>query len=162
MSAGYWRDDALTRSKFAPIDADGVSVYLTGDLGKLEPDGCLIHLGRKDSQVKIRGYRVELAEIDHVLTTAPGMADSAVSLVKDRLGQDRLVGYVIPNESCQFHQEEVEKALESRLPDYMVPRHYVVLDSLPSLPTGKVDRNALPNPFDRPEPVSKTAAFTSA
>ena len=161
MCVGYWRDDTLTQSKFAAIDADGVPAYLTGDLGRLEPDGCLIHLGRKDFQVKIRGYRVELAEIDHVLTTAPGVADSAAWLVKDRLGQDRLVGYVILKESCQFHQEEVEKALESRLPDYMVPRHYVVLDALPSLPTGKVDRSALPNPFDRPESVSITATFTS-
>jgi len=162
MSAGYWRDDALTQSKFAPIDADGVPVYLTGDLGRLEPDGCLIHLGRKDFQVKIRGYRVELAEIDHVLTTAPGVADSAAWVVKDRLGEDRLVGYLILKGNGRFHQEEVEKALELRLPDYMVPRNYVVLDSFPSLPTGKVDRNALPNPFDRPEPVPRTATFTSA
>jgi sugar O-acyltransferase (sialic acid O-acetyltransferase NeuD family) len=151
MSMGYWRDDALTRNKFAPIDADGVPVYFTGDLGKLEPDGCLIHLGRKDSQVKIRGYRVELAEIDNVLAAAPGVADSAASVVKDRQGQDRLIGYVILKESGQFNREAVEKALEARLPDYMVPRHYVVLDAFPSLPTGKVDRNALPNPFDAPE-----------
>ena len=159
MSAGYWRDDTLTQSKFAPIDGDGVPVYLTGDLGRLEPDGCLIHLGRKDFQVKIRGYRVELAEIDHVLTTAPGVADSAVGVVKDRLGEDRLVGYIILRENGQFRQAEVENALGSRLPDYMVPRHYVVLDSLPRLPTGKVDRNALPNPFNRQEPVPETATF---
>jgi sugar O-acyltransferase (sialic acid O-acetyltransferase NeuD family) len=161
MSAGYWRDDALTQKKFAPIDADGVPVYSTGDLGKLEPDGRLIHLGRKDSQVKIRGYRVELAEIDHALAAAPGVADSAACLVKDRLGQDRLVGYIILKQSCPFHPAEIEKAVESVLPEYMVPRQYVVLDSFPSLPTGKVDRSALPNPFDAPEPATRPEAVTS-
>ncbi len=72
MSAGYWNDEPLTRSKFIRIDGAGTPVYLTGDVGKLEPDGCLLHLGRKDFQVKIRGYRVELAEVDHVLSAAPG------------------------------------------------------------------------------------------
>ena len=131
-------------------------VYLTGDLGKIEPDGCLIHLGRKDFQVKIRGYRVELAEVDHVLSTAPGVADSAAWVVKNRLGEDQLVGYVVLKVPGQFHQPEVEKYLESRLPDYMVPRHYVSLDSLPTLPTGKVDRKGLPNPLAQVESVRTT------
>jgi sugar O-acyltransferase (sialic acid O-acetyltransferase NeuD family) len=167
MSAGYWRDEALTRSKFVRIDEDERPVYLTGDLGRLEPDGCLIHLGREDSQVKIRGYRVELAEIDHVLTSAPGVADSAVSLAKNRLGEDQLVGYVVLEEPGQFRRREVEEYLESRLPDYMVPRHYVVLDSLPTLPTGKVDRHGLadlghPHSFDRVEPAVRPPAEAPA
>lgn len=154
MSAGYWRDEALTRSKFIPLDSQEIPVYLTGDLGKLEPDGCLIHLGRIDFQVKIRGYRVELAEVDHVLAAAPGVADCATWVVKNQRGADQLVGYVVPKSPGTFHQQTVETYVQSRLPDYMVPRHYVVLESLPTLPTGKVDRKGLPNPFERPEAES--------
>jgi acyl-coenzyme A synthetase/AMP-(fatty) acid ligase/acyl carrier protein len=151
MSAGYWGDETLTRSKFLHVDSDPVPVYLTGDLGTLEPDDCLIHLGRIDFQVKIRGYRVELAEVDHVLAAAPGVADCAAWVVKNRLGDDQLVGYVVPKSPGMLNQQEVEKYLESRLPDYMVPRHYVILESFPTLPTGKVDRKGLPNPFDQVE-----------
>lgn len=162
MSAGYWRDERLTRSRFVRIGTDKVPVYLTGDLGRLEPDGCLIHLGRKDLQVKIRGYRVELAEIDHVLAGAPGVADSAAWVAKNRLGEDQLVGYVVLKTPGQFNQPQVERHLESRLPDYMVPRHYVIVDCFPTLPTGKVDRTGLPNPFHGPEPGTKRAALTLA
>jgi acyl-coenzyme A synthetase/AMP-(fatty) acid ligase/acyl carrier protein len=158
MSAGYWRDEPLTQKKFIHIGADPTPVYLTGDLGKLEPDGCLLHLGRKDFQVKIRGYRVELAEVDHALSAAPGVVDSAAWVVKNRLGQDQLVGYVVPKKKGQFDQQAVERYLQSRLPDYMTPSHYVVLDSLPTLPTGKVDRNALPNPFVEMESTAGAAA----
>jgi amino acid adenylation domain-containing protein len=164
MSAGYWNDHALTNSKFVRIGGDDTPVYLTGDLGKLEPDGCLIHLGRKDFQVKIRGYRVELAEVDHVLTAAPGVADSAAWVAKNRLGEDQLVGYVVLKQEGRFDQQAVENYMESRLPDYMVPRHYVFLDSLPVLPTGKVDRKGLPNPFGAAadEPKATVAKTSSA
>jgi sugar O-acyltransferase (sialic acid O-acetyltransferase NeuD family) len=160
MSAGYWRDETLTASKFIRIDPDSAPVYLTGDLGRLEADGCLIHLGRRDFQVKIRGYRVELAEVDHVLATAPGIADAVASVVKNRLDEDRLVGYVVLEDPDQFDQQAVERYLDRRLPDYMVPRHYVVLDRLPTLPTGKTDRKGLPNPFDRVKPWTASLAST--
>lgn len=153
MSAGYWRDEALTQSKFVQIGDDQTPVYLTGDFGKIEPDGCLIHLGRKDFMVKIRGYRVELAEAENALSKAPGVADFAAWVVKNRLGEDQLVGYVVLKVPGQFNQPEVEKYLESLLPGYMVPRHYVSLDSLPTLPTGKVDRKGLPNPLAQTESV---------
>jgi sugar O-acyltransferase (sialic acid O-acetyltransferase NeuD family) len=156
MSAGYWGDEALTKSKFVQIGDDRKPVYLTGDLGKIEPDGCLIHLGRKDFQVKIRGYRVELAEVEHVLSAALGVADSAAWVVKNRLGEDQLVGYVVLKDPGQFNQLEVEKYLESRLPDYMVPRRYVIMDSFPTLPTGKVNRKELPNPLAQTMSTHKT------
>ena len=157
MSAGYWSDAALTKSKFVRVGSDNTPVYLTGDLGKLEKDDCLIHLGRKDSQVKIRGFRVELAEVEFALASAPGVADSAAWVVKNQLGEDQLVGYVVQKSGAGFSQQKAEKRLESRLPDYMVPRRYVILDSLPTLPTGKVNRNALPNPFQN-EGKSETPA----
>ena len=137
MSAGYWRDAELTRSKFIRIGTDPTPVYLTGDLG------------RKDFQVKVRGCRVEVAEVEHVLGTVAGVQDSAVWIARSQTGEDQLVGYVVLRNGCEFNQEQVETRLGSRLPDYMVPRHYMVLDSLPSLPTGKVNRRGLPNPFER-------------
>jgi sugar O-acyltransferase (sialic acid O-acetyltransferase NeuD family) len=158
MSAGYWRDEALTHAKFIRLGADETPVYLTGDLGKLEPDGCLIHLGRKDFQIKIRGCRVELAEIDNLLSTAPGVADATTWIAKNRLGEDQLVGYVVPQEPGRFNQQEAEACLRAQLPNYMVPTHYVILDSLPALPTGKADRKALPNPFERAEMCKPPAA----
>ena len=147
MSGGYWRDEALTRTKFIRIGADDVPVYLTGDLGRLEPDGCLLHFGRKDFQFKIRGCRIEPAEIEHVLTRAPGVADCACWIAKNRLGEDQLVGYVVPSLPGVLNQREVEEYLETQLPSHMVPRTYVLLDRLPALPNGKADRKALPNPF---------------
>ena len=161
MSAGYWRDEALTQKKFIPAGGDKAPVFLTGDLGKLEPDGCLVHLGRKDFQVKIRGYRVELEEIDQVLTAAPGVADSVTWVAKNRLGEDQLVGYIVIRQG-EFDQHAVERYLKSRLPEYMVPRHYVILDSFPVLPTGKVDRQGLPNPFQAAESSAQTALVRAA
>jgi len=158
MSAGYWHDPVLTSRKFVTVGNDDTPVYLTGDLGRLEPDGCLIHLGRKDFQIKLRGYRVELAEVEHVLARATGVVDAAAWVVKNRLGDDQLVGYVLLGQGVQFDQQQIEKHMELHVPDYMVPRNYVVLDSFPVLPTGKVDRKGLPNPFETKEFATGTAA----
>jgi sugar O-acyltransferase (sialic acid O-acetyltransferase NeuD family) len=147
MAGGYWRDPDLTQRKFITNGADNIPIYLTGDLGRIEPDGCLIHLGRKDFQFKIRGVRIEPAEIEHALTRAPGVADCACWVAKNRLDEDQLVGYVVPREPGKFNQHAVEAHLEALLPSYMVPRTYVLMESLPALPNGKANRKALPNPF---------------
>lgn len=147
MSGGYWRDEALTQAKFIRVGNSEVPVYLTGDLGRRESDGCLIHLGRKDFQFKIRGARIEPADVENALTHAPGVADCACWFAKDRFGENQLVGYVVLKTVGQFNQPQVEAYLEKQLPSYMIPRTYVVLDSLPSLPNGKANRKALPDPF---------------
>jgi sugar O-acyltransferase (sialic acid O-acetyltransferase NeuD family) len=152
MSGGYWRNDLETQAKFIRIGNDDVPVYLTGDLGKIELDGCLIHLGRKDFQFKIRGCRIEPAEIESLLTRAPGIADCACWFAKNRLGEDQLVGYVVPKIPGDFNQSEVENFLGAQLPGYMVPKIYILMDNLPSLPNGKANRRELPNPFDRVNP----------
>jgi sugar O-acyltransferase (sialic acid O-acetyltransferase NeuD family) len=149
MSGGYWRDEALTKAKFIRFHGDSADTYLTGDLGRLEQDGCLIHLGRKDSQIKLRGFRIEIAEVEQALTSAPGVADCVCRVAKNRAGEGQLVGYIVPRNQERFHQREVEQYLDARLPDYMVPRTYSILECLPTLPTGKVDREALPNPFEQ-------------
>jgi sugar O-acyltransferase (sialic acid O-acetyltransferase NeuD family) len=147
MCGGYWRDETQTQAKFIRVGNGEVPVYLTGDLGRFESDGCLIHLGRKDFQFKIRGCRIEPADVENVLTRAPGVADCACWFAKDRFSENQLVGYVVLKTVGQFNQPEVEDYLEKQLPGYMVPRTYVVLDSLPSLPNGKANRKALPDPF---------------
>jgi sugar O-acyltransferase (sialic acid O-acetyltransferase NeuD family) len=147
MCGGYWKDDALNENKFIHVGTDPAPVYLTGDLGRIEPDGCLIHFGRKDFQVKIRGHRVELAELDQVLAAAPGIADAAAWVVKNQLGEEQLIGYVVPSEGMSPDECMVARHVESRLPAYMLPARYVFLDRLPTLPTGKTDRRSLPNPF---------------
>jgi sugar O-acyltransferase (sialic acid O-acetyltransferase NeuD family) len=161
MSGGYWRDDAQTQAKFIQIGSDKEPAYLTGDLGKIEPDGCLIHLGRKDFQFKIRGCRIEPAEIEYALTRAPGVADCACWFAKNRLEENTLVGYVVPKAPGSFNQKEAEAYLEEKLPSYMVPRIYILMDSLPSLPNGKADRRALPNPFKQTEAPAGPDAVTS-
>lgn len=160
MAAGYWRNEDLTKAKFIRLGSCETPVYLTGDLGKLEPDGCLIHLGRKDFQVKIRGCRVELAEVDHLLASAPGVLDATSWVARNRLGEDQLIGYVVLKEPGSFSRVDVDKHLRVTLPSYMIPSDYVILDSLPTLPTGKTDRRALPNPFQREE--SSTRATPSS
>ena len=160
MSEGYWRDAAQTRTKFIRVKDCDTPVYLTGDLGKIEPSGCLIHLGRKDFQFKIRGCRIEPAEIESAMIRAQGVADCACWFAKNRLGEDQLVGYIVPKKVDDFNQQEVARYLETQLPDYMVPRTYVLLASLPSLPNGKADRKALPNPFrvDTPAKQDRVSA----
>jgi sugar O-acyltransferase (sialic acid O-acetyltransferase NeuD family) len=155
MSGGYWHNESQTKAKFIRIGSDDVPVYLTGDLGRLEKDGCLIHLGRKDFQFKIRGCRIEPAEIEEILIRVPGVADCVCWYAANRAGENELVGYVVPNLHEEFSQREAENRLEEQLPGYMVPRTYVLLDSLPALPNGKANRKALPNPFAPTEVQSR-------
>ena len=149
MSAGYWRDPAQTQAKFTHLGDNAAPVYLTGDLGKLLPDGCLLHLGREDFQVKIRGFRVEMAEIDQALVKAPGVLDAATWTARNRLGENQLVAYLMLEQPDRLDRLAIRHHLQLSLPDYMIPAEYVVLDRLPVLPSGKTDRRALPNPFDR-------------
>jgi sugar O-acyltransferase (sialic acid O-acetyltransferase NeuD family) len=147
MAAGYWRNEALTREQFVKSRSEDTPTYLTGDLGRFEQDGCLVHLGRRDSQVKIRGHRIELAEIDNAMMCSPGVADAATAVVTDGRGEQHLVAYLIPNEAAKVDQERVESHLRARVADYMIPKKYVVLEQFPVLPTGKIDKKSLPNPF---------------
>lgn len=146
MAAGYWRNEELTRAKFVRL-GDETPVYLTGDLGKIDETGCLIHLGRKDFQLKIRGCRVELSEIDQLLLSVPGVQDAITWVHKNRRGEDELVGYVVPAHGKPVDPRTIGECLRCKLPGYMIPQRFVMMDSLPMLPTGKTDRKALPNPF---------------
>jgi len=153
LSAGYWRRPDLTDAKFLPDPNGGDDrIYLTGDLGRMTPDGCLFHLGRNDLTVKIRGYRVETAEIEMALLDHPNIKQVAVVAREERDGDARLVAYLVPQNLPSPNSSELRSILQGNFPDYMIPSAFVLLDALPLTPNGKVDRHNLPHPGrSRPE-----------
>ena len=120
-------------------------IYKTGDIGYMLPDGCLVHLGRKDRQIKIRGYRVETGEIETALGELPAIKEAAVTGIDDPHGGKSLAAYVVTRAGREVTPGELRNFLKNRLPDYMVPSRFVFLDALPLTLSGKVDRGALPS-----------------
>jgi acyl-coenzyme A synthetase/AMP-(fatty) acid ligase len=110
----------------------------------MRSDGCLEHLGRKDSQVKIRGYRVEMAEVTSALLKMPEIGDAYVAARQDSTGEVYLVAFLVllEGEAAEL-PGNLRQALSERLPSYMHPSKTIVLEALPRTPTGKVDAQAL-------------------
>lgn len=149
LARGYLNDADQTASKFIPDSFGGKSgmrLYATGDLGRFREDGSIEFLGRKDDQVKIRGYRIELGEIEWVLSEHAAVGQCAVCVREDEPGHKRLVAYIAPRPGEPADVSDIRSHLQEKLPDYMVPVAYVMLDELPLTPNGKVDRRALPAP----------------
>jgi non-ribosomal peptide synthetase-like protein len=141
----------LTDEKFVPnpfADDPGAPsrLYKTGDLVRFTAGGALEFLGRIDAQVKIRGFRVELAEIESQLRQCPGVQSAIVALREDTPGIQQLVAYVIPLREAAFDSSTAREQLRYRLPAYMVPSAFVIVDEFPAMPSGKVDRRRLPAP----------------
>jgi len=149
ISPGYLKLPELSSAKFLP-DADGGDerIYLTGDLGRMLPDGFLIHLGRKDSMVKIRGYRVELCEVEKALLTHPQVKDAGVAAWDREPGEKYLVAYLVPGCDGTPAIDDLRGFLRAKLPDYMIPSSFMFLPSLP-LSNGKLDRAGLPLPINQ-------------
>jgi amino acid adenylation domain-containing protein len=147
LASGYWRKRELTQAKFVPCPNGGEQrIYLTGDLGRMEPDGCLFHLGRKDFQVKVRGYRVELGEVERALLEHPAVKEVAAVGRKAPPDDTQLVAYFVPIGGRVPTVTEWRSFLQVKLPDYMIPSIFVMLRALPCTPNGKVDYRALPAP----------------
>jgi amino acid adenylation domain-containing protein len=147
MSPGYWNRPDLTEAAYAPDPEGGARrVYATGDLGRMRPDGMLEHLGRKDFQVKVRGFRVETGEVEAALAGLEAVKEAVVAAKLDSKSGKRLVAYVVPARAPAPTVSELRRAVGRRLPDYMVPSAFVMMDRLPRTATGKVDRKALPEP----------------
>ena len=147
LAIGYWRRPDLTEAAFIPDPRGGDQrLYLSGDLGTMSPDGCLVHMGRKDFQVKIRGYRIEVAEIEAALLGLDSIRAAVVVAQADESGEQRLVAYAVPAAGAASTVSELRRALPQTLPDYMMPSAFVFLDAFPLLPNGKIDRRALPVP----------------
>jgi amino acid adenylation domain-containing protein len=148
---GYWQRPDLTAEKFLgdPF-RPGNRMYRTGDLARFLPDGNLEFLGRADFQVKLRGFRIEIGEIEGALENQAGVGQAVVVAreFKSRTQSDdkRLVAYIVPRVGTKLEVADLRAALAATLPEYMVPSHFVFLDSFPLTANGKIDRKALPDP----------------
>ncbi len=154
LAAGIWRNAAQTAARFTTPDDGGLRRYRTGDLGRLTPAGHLELLGRLDSAVKVRGHRVVLAEVEAVLESLAGVRQAVVVTSADAGGDLRLTAYVAAPHQGADVALALQQRLRQTLPDYAVPGRVVVMDQLPRLPNGKVDRRALPPPGTQRPPLS--------
>ena len=146
VALGYWRQPELTQKAFLTASADGYRrSYRTGDLGRWLPNGVIEYVGRTDHQVKIRGYRVELGEVEAALRTCRGVSECAVVRRRGENGSgEHLVAYVVLRElEKEVSVSEWRQQLEERLPQYMVPSVFMVIDKMPLTASGKVYRRGL-------------------
>jgi amino acid adenylation domain-containing protein len=146
LATGYWRQKDLTAKKFLKQpNALDKRIYLTGDLGRLNEQGQLEFMGRKDNMVKIRGFSVQLEAIELALQQLTTIEEAAVAL-KPGSRENRLIAYLIPRAETKKTVSELKSALGKKLPGHMIPSTFVWLDDFPRTATGKVDRNRLPLP----------------
>jgi amino acid adenylation domain-containing protein len=152
VARGYLDRPALTHERFVEdpfaeeLGLEGhAHMYRTGDLARWRADGRIDHLGRNDHQVKVRGYRIELGEIEAALVQKAEVREACVIAREDVPGDQRLVAYLI-YDGAEVTQTELRKHLRGGLPDYMVPQHFVTMESYPQTPNGKIDRKVLPAP----------------
>ncbi len=155
VGAGYWRDEERTRQAFVPNPFAGTlgdTIYKTGDIGRWLPDGNVEFFGRADRQVKIRGHRIELEEVDFALKSDAAVMDAVTDVRKNEQGNQVIAAYLIPRvkpgEAAreQAFIDAVRNNVKGRLPEYMRPAWYVVMDHFPVNRNHKVDRKALPDP----------------
>ncbi len=149
LARGYLNRPDLTAERFVPnpfSEKPGERLYRTGDLVRYLPDGNIEFLGRIDHQVKVRGFRIELGEIEATLVEHPSVRDAAVLAREDVPGDVRLAAYVVAKPDTPINSGDLRSYLRERLPDYMVPSHFIMLDTMPLTPSNKVDRQALPAP----------------
>ncbi|MDJ0499843.1 MAG: non-ribosomal peptide synthase/polyketide synthase [Nostocales cyanobacterium LE14-WE4] len=166
LARGYLNRPELTQEKFIPNPFDNSKLYKTGDLARYLPDGNIEYLGRIDHQVKIRGFRIELGEIEAVLSQHEDVQISCVIVSEDTPGETctegsrnkQLVAYIVPQKDVTLTTSELRQFLGNKLPGYMIPNAFVILESLPITPNGKIDRRALPAPDLHSEIADKFVA----
>ncbi|MFE4456696.1 amino acid adenylation domain-containing protein [Nocardia tengchongensis] len=164
LARGYHASPGLTATRFVanPHGAPGTRMYRSGDLACRRTDGTLDYQGRTDFQIKLRGHRIELGEIESALLTEPTVAQ-AVVLVRHTAGQDNLTSYVVPTPGTTIDPKSLRHQLSELLPAYMVPSAVLVVDHVPLNASGKLDRNALPDPvFISEDPLEPRTPLETA
>ncbi|HEX8558732.1 MAG TPA: amino acid adenylation domain-containing protein [Pyrinomonadaceae bacterium] len=150
VARGYYGRQALTAELFLPdpFGAPGGRMYRSGDRGRLRADRSIEFLGRLDHQVKVRGFRIEIGEIEVALRAHPSVAEAVLLLREFGENDKRLIAYVVPageRRDAEALADELRQRLQARLPEYMIPSAFVLLDEMPLTPNGKIDRRALPD-----------------
>jgi amino acid adenylation domain-containing protein len=159
VALGYWRRPELTADRFLPDPFSatlGARLYRTGDRARWRGRGELEHMGRLDFQIKVRGFRIEPGDIEAPLVSIPGVRSAVVVAREVHPGDQRLVAYFL-SDGTSPPDSELRSQLRRTLPEYMVPQHFVQLDSFPLQPNGKLDRGALPPPEQARRPDNTTA-----
>ncbi|MBH8552834.1 amino acid adenylation domain-containing protein [Nostocaceae cyanobacterium CENA357] len=162
LARGYMNRPELTTEKFIfdPFSSEvKARLYKTGDLVRYLNDGNIQFLGRIDHQVKVRGFRIELEEIETILNQHPAIHQTVVIARENFPGDQRLVAYLVPHQQIPTN-DELRRFLKQKLPDYMIPSSFVILEFLPLTPNGKIDRDSLPAPnqIRQAIPATKVAA----
>ena len=156
LALGYWRDQERTSEAFAPDPADpAVRTFLSGDLGRMDADGCLVHVGRFDDVAKVRGMTVDPTVVEAALLALPGVGEAVAIVRSADDGDGRLIGYVVPEDGATLDPMALRRDLDGVLSSEYIPSAIVTLPSLPTTATGKVDRSALPTPGRTRPPMKR-------
>ena len=151
VALGYLNRPELTAERFIAdpyANTSDARLYRTGDRGRWLANGTIEHLGRIDFQIKLRGYRIEPGEIETHLVSQPEIAHAVVTVREVRPGDARLLAYLVAAPDTAVDETALRAHLREVLPDYMIPQHFIVLDAIPLLPNGKIDRGQLPAPAE--------------
>jgi surfactin family lipopeptide synthetase C len=162
VGRGYLNDAYRTAEAFIPdlfAAARGARLYKTGDVARYRSDGAIEFLGRADHQIKVRGFRIEPGEIELALSHHPAVEQSLVLAAEGAPGDKRLVAYIVPKAGMAPEGADLKRLLKEKLPDYMIPSAFVMLDTMPKTSNGKVDRQALPAPD--PNLMRRQAVFVA-
>jgi len=147
VTRGYWTRPDITAERYLPdpfCATPGARMYRSGDKVRQMADGRMLFLGRLDNQLKIGGFRIEAGEVEAALNGHPDIAESAVMAQDDGHGNRRLAAYLVLKQGATADIAALRESLKARLPHYMVPAVFSVLEAMPLTPNGKVDRKALP------------------
>lgn len=150
VTRGYLNRPELTAERFVPDPFDktpGARLYRTGDLARYHADGSIEYLSRMDNQVKVRGFRIEPGEIEAVLAEHGAIRQGVVTVWEERPGDVRLVAHLLYEGGPSVTGSQLRKHLRKKLPDYMIPQHFIELDDLPLTPAGKIDRKKIQASF---------------
>jgi len=147
LARGYLNRPELTAERFIPdpfAQGPGSRLYKTGDVGRYLPDGHMDFLGRNDHQVKVRGHRIELGEVESVLREYEGVTEGVVTVRESEIGEKLLAAYIVAPQEQACSVSDLQRFMREKLPEYMVPSAFMIIDALPLTHNGKVDMKALP------------------